>query len=314
MKKSPEILLMGPYPPWDMQALEENYTVHRYWQAQSPETLLAQVGSGIQAIATSGHLGASRGLMQQLPALKLVACYGVGVDAIDLAAARELGVAVTNTPDVLTDDVADMAVVLLLSVLRRIPQGDRFVRSGQWPNGPMPLTQSLKNKRVGIAGLGRIGQAIATRLQGFGCSIAYSAREKKLAMPYRWTPNPLALAGEVDCLVVAVAGGAGTKHLVDEQVLRTLGPHGVVVNVSRGSTIDEEALLKLLASGELGAAGLDVFDNEPTINPAFFDLDNTVLAPHHASGTHQTRRAMGQLVRDNLAAYFAGKPLLTQVP
>jgi lactate dehydrogenase-like 2-hydroxyacid dehydrogenase len=309
----PEVLLMGPYPSWDMQPLAQSYQMHHYWEASDPAALVASIAPRVQAIATSGHLGASRALMEQLPALKLIGCYGVGVDAIDLEAARARGVRVTNTPDVLTDDVADMGVALLLGLWRRIPQGDQHVRLGHWKSGPMPLTQSLRGKRVGIVGLGRIGAAIAHRLEAFGCQIAYSARQQKADAAYRWFSTPLALAGEVDALVVALAGGAGTRRIINEDVLRALGPQGVVVNVSRGSTIDEPVLLKMLQSGELGGAGLDVFDNEPHINEAFFALENVVLQPHHASGTHQTRRAMGQLVRDNLAAWFAGRPLLTPV-
>jgi lactate dehydrogenase-like 2-hydroxyacid dehydrogenase len=310
----PDVLLMGPYPAWDLEPMSQAYQIHRYWESPNPAAMLDQLAPSLQAMATAGHLGASRELMEQLPALKLIACYGVGVDAIDLAAARQRGIAVTNTPDVLTDDVADMAVGLLLSVLRRLPQGDRYVRAGQWASrGPMPLTQSLRGRRVGIVGLGRIGSAIARRLEPFGCSLAYSARAQKPGVGYPQFDTALALAQACDVLIVAAAGGAGTRHIVNREVLEALGPKGVIINISRGSTIDEASMLSMLQSGALGGAGLDVFNNEPRIDEAFFTLDNVVLQAHHASGTEQTRRAMGQLVRDNLEAFFSGRALLTPV-
>jgi D-3-phosphoglycerate dehydrogenase len=309
----PVVLMCGPYPEWDMQPLAERYTLLKLWEAADPAALLAEAGARVRAIATRGELGASAALMAQLPALELVACYGVGTDAIDLAAARARGIRVTNTPDVLTGDVADLAVGLTLALLRRIPAADAHVRSGAWAQGPMALATRLHGKRVGIAGYGRIGQAVGRRLAGFDVELAYSSRTPVAGSPHRHLPQLAALADWADVLVVTLPGGAGTAGLINAEVLDALGPQGWLVNVSRGSTVDEAALLAALAQRRIAGAALDVFQNEPKPDPRFAALDNVLLQPHHASGTVETRRAMGQLVRDNLAAHFAGQALLTPV-
>lgn len=309
----PDVLLVGPYPAWDMTDLESRYTLHKLYEAPDRAATLAEIGSKVRAIATRGELGASAELMGQLPALEIVACYGVGTDAIDLAHARERGIAVTNTPDVLTEDVADLGVGLLLAVARGIVEADAHVRSGRWAAGNMGLRTRLYGKRVGIVGMGRIGAALARRLEGFGCDIAYFGRSAKPGSRYPYFDRLPALAEWSDFLVATVAGGAGTRGLIDAQTLEALGPDGIFINLSRGTTVDEGALLSALETGGIKAAGLDVFLNEPRIDPRFAALGNVVLQPHHGSGTVETRKAMGRLVRDNLAAHFAGGPLLTPV-
>ncbi len=312
VKDRPHLLMCGPYPAADTQALEATYTVHKLWEhvgAALPPEQAAQV----RAIATRGDLGASATLIGQLPALEIISCYGVGTDAIDLAAARARGIQVTNTPDVLTGDVADLAVGLALAAMRRIPAGDAYVRSGAWSKQAMGLVTRLHGKRVGVVGLGRIGQAVARRLAGFDVELAYFARAARPDCAHRYFSSVTELARWSDLLVVTLAGGPSTKDIINAEVLNALGEQGWLVNVSRGSTVDEPALLLALEQGRIAGAGLDVFWNEPQIDPRFLALHNVVLQPHHASATAETRQAMGQLVRDNLSAHFAGQALLTPV-
>jgi lactate dehydrogenase-like 2-hydroxyacid dehydrogenase len=252
-------------------------------------------------------------LMKHLPKLKVIACFGVGVDGIDVPAARELGIAVTNTPDVLTECVADNALALVLGTMRRTVFNDRFVRAGNWLKGGAPLADKVSGSRMGIIGLGRIGKAIAKRAEAFGMKIAYHGRTKQEDVAYPYYATAVDLAKNVDVLVLACPGGKATEKIVNREVLEALGPKRYLVNVSRGSTVDEPALVDALVNGRLAGAGLDVFVAEPRVPEALFKLDNVVLQPHVSSGTHQTRAAMGQLVVDNLAAFFAGKPLVTQV-
>ncbi|ACI57766.1 D-3-phosphoglycerate dehydrogenase [Rhizobium leguminosarum] len=305
--------MTGAYPEWDMVDLEAKYRVHRLWEAADRQELIARVGMDIRAIATRGELGASAELMKQLPKLEIVSCYGVGTDAIDLSYARANGIRVTNTPDVLTEDVADIAIGLLLATARQIPQADVFVRASQWGNVVMPLVTRVSGKKVGLAGMGRIGKAIAKRAAAFGCDISYFARNKDTDVAYAYQPDLVALADWADFLIVIVPGGQGTMKIINADVLKALGPNGMLINVSRGTTVDEEALIAALQDGTIQAAGLDVFLNEPKIDARFLALQNVVLQPHHGSGTVETRKAMGQLVRDNLAAHFAGSPLPTPV-
>lgn len=291
--------------------LEADYTVHRLWQAPDREAFVRDVAPRVEVIVTTGGAGASRALIEQLPKLRLIACFGVGVDAIDLAAARERGVAVTNTPDVLTDDVADLALGLMLAALRGIATADRYVRAGLWLRANMPLQTRMSGKRLGIVGMGRIGQAIAKRASAFDMSIAWNGPRPK-DLPWRYEPDLLALARSVDVLVAACPGGAATRGLISRAVLGALGP-GVFVNIARGSVVDEAALVDLLATRRLGGAALDVFADEPRVPEALFALDHVVLQPHQASATRETRAAMGQLVLDNIAAHVAGRPLVTPV-
>lgn len=310
---SPHVLMPGTYPEWDMAPMREAYTIHRLWEAADRQAFIAEHAADIRAIATRGELGAGAELIAALPKLELVACYGVGTDAIDLAACRARGIRVTNTPDVLNGDVADLAVGLMLAVQRRISEGDRFVRSGAWADAAMPLATRVFGQRIGIAGFGRIGSTIARRLSGFDVEVGYFSRTPKADSPHRHFASLAAMAEWCDVLVVILPGGEATRGIVDAEVLRALGPRGWLVNVSRGTTVDEGALLQALQTRTIAGAGLDVFLNEPRIDPRFAALDNVVLTPHHGSGTEQTRRAMGELVRRNLEAHFAGRPLITPV-
>lgn len=263
----------------------------------------------IMALVTSGGRGANATLIEALPALELIAVYGVGYDKVDLEAASRRNVAVTNTPDVLTADVADMALALTLALARRIVDGDAFVRSGAWSRNTMPLTGNVSGRKIGIVGLGRIGEAIARRFAGFDTEIGYWNRSPKPLSAWRAFPTPSALAAWADILVVAVAGGGDTIGLVDAETIAALGRDGLLINISRGTTIDEAALLVALENGGIAGAGLDVFQGEPAIDPRFLSLGNVVLSPHQGSATMVTRQAMGAVVRANLAAYFAGEAL-----
>jgi lactate dehydrogenase-like 2-hydroxyacid dehydrogenase len=251
--------------------------------------------------------------MDALPKLEIISNFGVGVDAIDLEAAKQRGIIVTNTPDVLNDCVADTAMALTVSVMRRFPQAEVYLRAGSWAGkGAYPLTVSLGGKTMGILGLGRIGEAIARRAQAFGMKIRYHNRRKKdVAYPY--DPDPVALARNCDVLMVVTPGGAETEKLVNAKVLDALGPQGYLVNIARGSVVDEPVLLKYLQEKRIAGAGLDVFADEPRVPPGFFTLENAVLLPHVGSATTETRTAMGNLQVDNLLAHFAGRPVLTRV-
>ncbi|WP_032900520.1 2-hydroxyacid dehydrogenase [Mesorhizobium ciceri] len=305
--------MTGPYPDWDMGDLEAKYRVHKLWQADDKDALISSHSDAIRAIATRGELGAGAALMAKLPKLEIVSCYGMGTDAIDLAYARENRIRVTNTPDVLTEDVADIGIGLLLAVARQIPQADAYVRDGSWRKANMPLVTRVYGKRLGIVGMGRIGKAVARRASAFDCEIAYFGTRKHDDLPYDFVGDLVELARRSEFLIVTLAGGDGTRNIVNAEVLAALGPDGILVNIARGSTVDETALLVALESGAIKGAGLDVFWDEPTINERFTTLANVVLQPHHGSGTVETRKAMGQLVRDNLAAHFSGQPLLTPV-
>jgi lactate dehydrogenase-like 2-hydroxyacid dehydrogenase len=297
-----------------LERLEREFTVHRLWAADDRDRLLADVAPRIRGVQTSGFHGLSAKLIDVLPKLEIVSSFGVGVDAIDFDATRRRGIIVTNTPDVLNDCVADLALGLMIAAARRIPQGDAFTRAGKWLQGTMPLAMKVSGKRLGILGLGRIGRTIAKRAAGFDMQIAYHSRRPVADAPYRYYDKLVDLARDSDFLVVIAPGGKDTFHIVDEAVMRALGTKGVLVNVARGSLVDEQALLKVLREGALGAAALDVFEDEPKVPEGFFALENVVLQPHVGSGTHETRRAMGDLTVDNLIAHFAGKPVLTPVP
>lgn len=311
----PPILQIGPYPQWDQEPLDAAYQVHRYFEAADKAELLAKVGPAIKAIATRGELGANRGMIEACPNLELISVYGVGFDAVDLQACRERDIRVTNTPDVLTNDVADLGVAMMLCQSRGMIGAETWVRDGSWAEkGLYPLKRRVWGRRAGVLGLGRIGFEVAKRLKGFDMQIAYSdVVAKSFASDMRFVADPVELARESDFLFVALAASAVTRHIVGRQVIEALGPEGMLINISRASNIDEEALLEALETGKLGSAALDVFEGEPKLNPRFLALDNVLLQPHHASGTIETRKAMGRLVRDNLAAHFASQPLPTPV-
>lgn len=310
-----EILQMGPYPDWDQEPLDEQFVMHRFYTASDRDALLQSVAPKVRGIATRGELGASRAVIEALPHLEVICVYGVGFDAVDLAACRERGIRVTNTPDVLTRDVADLGVAMMLAQSRGIVGAERWVRDGSWAaKGLYPLKHRVFGKKAGILGLGRIGFEVARRLAGFDMEIAYSdVAAKDFAPDWRFIADPVELARHSDFMFVTLAASAATRHIVGKAVIEAVGPQGMIINISRASNIDEEALLDALETGALGSAALDVFEGEPALNPRFLALDNVLLQPHHASGTFETRKAMGKLMRDNLTAHFAGEPLLTPV-
>jgi D-3-phosphoglycerate dehydrogenase len=309
----PVVLMIGPYPEWDMAPMEEAYDVRKLWLASDKEAFLAATTPDVRAIATRGELGASAALIDRCPRLEIIACYGVGFDAIDIRRAKERGVRVTNTPDVLTEDVADFAFALILGHLRKIVAGDAHVRSGAWRSGALPLGVSLKGKTLGILGFGRIGRAIARRAQGFSVTLAYCDVAPAAGVDAAYHNDALSLARASDIFVAAASGGEATRGMVNAAVFDALGPAGLFVNVSRGSVVDEAALIDALARRRIGGAALDVFWNEPNIDQRLLAFDNVLLQPHQSSGAVETRKAMGKLVRDNLEAHFAGRPLVTPV-
>jgi lactate dehydrogenase-like 2-hydroxyacid dehydrogenase len=252
-------------------------------------------------------------LIERLPKLEIIACCGVGYDGIDVAAAKRRNVVVTNTPDVLNDCVADLGVGLLIAAARGIATGDRFVRAGKWLSGNLPLQAKVSGKRLGIVGMGRIGRVIAKRVAGFDMQVAYHARHKVPEVPFRYYEKLVDLARDSDFLLAIVPGGKASLHLVNEEVLRALGPKGILVNIARGSVVDEQALVRCLQEGALGGAALDVFEDEPKVPEALWKMDNVVLVPHIGSATRETRAAMGNLTIDNLVAHFSGRPVLTPV-
>jgi lactate dehydrogenase-like 2-hydroxyacid dehydrogenase len=310
----PDVLVLSSLRPDQMADLATRYTLHRYDLAQDKAALIAEVGPRCTAIVTVGHVSLDADLIGSLPTLRVVACVSAGYESIDVEALNRRGVKLTTTSEMLSDDVADMALMLLLAVRRGLVAGDAWVRSGEWGRtGPMPLQSALRGKKLGIVGMGKIGQAIIGRARATGLETAYFSRTRKPEIDLPFVPDLLSLAHWADILIVIVAGGSGTRGLVSEAVIRALGPDGTLINVARGSVIDETALLAALKDGGLGSAGLDVFDNEPNPDPAFATLPNVVLSPHHASGTVETRTAMAQNVVDNIDAHFAGRPLLSAV-
>lgn len=311
--KNVEILSVGPMYPTSMEAMEREFTVHKLWQTKDKLAMLAELRDRIRGIQSFAAYGVDSTLIEALPKLEIIANSGVGLDRIDVDAARRRGVIVTNTPDVLNDCVADLAIGLTIATLRRMIPADRYVRAGNWPQGPMPFARKVSGKSMGILGLGRIGRAIARRAEAFDMHIAYHGRKPQTDVTYKYYARLADMARDCDVLMVICAGGPETHHLVNAEVLTALGPEGTLINVARGSVVDEQALVKALADGTLGAAGLDVFEAEPRVSEPLWLMDNVVLQPHMASATHETRKAMGDLALDNLRAYFAGKPVLTPV-
>lgn len=310
----PHLLQVGVLPDRETAPLEQAFIVHRLFDAQDKTAFLTQIGPLIQAVATRGDLGASSDLIAACPNLQIISVFGVGYDAVDIDACRARGIRVANTPDVLTKDCADLAVGMMLAQSRGIPAADTFARDGSWQQRSFPMQRRVWGRRAGILGLGRIGHEVARRLDGFDMEIAYSARSRKSTPAHwRYEPDPVALADRSDFLFVTLAATAETRHVVNAAVLAALGPQGMLINISRASNVDEAALLSALKNGTLGAAALDVFEGEPNFDPQFLTLPNVLLQPHHASGTDDTRAAMGQRMRDNLTAHFAGQPLPSAV-
>ena len=309
----PDLIFTGKGHAGTQATLEAQFTVHKLFEAGDKDGFLKERADKVRAIASFGLLPVNGKLMDALPRLEIIANFGVGVDQINLDDAKARKIIVTNTPDVLNECVADTGMALILNTLRKYPQSEAHLRAGNWiAKGPYPLATSLGGKTLGILGLGRIGEAVARRAIASGMKIRYHNRRKKDA-PYPYDPDPVALAKSSDVLIVVTPGGPETKNLVNAKVLDALGPQGYLVNIARGSVIDEPMLLKYLQDKKIAGAGLDVFADEPRVPPEFFTLDNAVIFPHVASATAETRKAMGDLQIENLRRHFAGKPVLTRV-
>ncbi len=301
----PAILITHPLYPTALEAIEAKFDAVRLFDAADPAAVIRQVGAKVRGVA-GGYVNAE--LMAGLPSLEIIANFGVGYDSVDTEAARARGVIVTNTPDCLNDSVAELGIGLMLALARKIPQADRYVREGNWASAGYPLTGELNGKTIGILGLGRIGREIAWRAQAMKMRVIYHGRRRQDDQPFIYYDNLAHMARDADWLMVIAPGGAGTRGIVSREVLEALGPEGAIVNLGRGSLLDEPAMLEHLESGRLGGAALDVFVDEPRVDPRFFTLENVVLSPHQGSATHQTRRKMGMMVVRNLEAHFAGEP------
>ena len=309
----PTVLQLGPMLPLVEQGLAANYTHLLLGKAPDAARFLAEHGAAVDAVVSSGRAGVNAALLEAVPNARIVAHFGVGYDNVDVECARGKGVVVSNTPDVLTDCVADLAMGLVIDVARGVSAGDRYVRAGRWLKGPMPLATKVSGKRLGVVGLGRIGRAIAARAEGFDMEIRYHNRRQSPDAPYPFEHSLLELARWCDFLMVATSGGEATRGLISAAVIDALGPEGFLVNIARGSVVDEPALVAALAAKRVAGAALDVFADEPRVPEALLAMDNVVLTPHIASATTDTRAAMGQLVLDNLASFFETGRALTPV-
>lgn len=309
----PHLLLFGHHEPFVAEALGVGFTVHDVSRAGDRDALVAGLAGEVEAIAGFG-MAVRPELIDAMPKLRIVSTFSVGYDAIDVEYARTRGIPVTNTPDVLTDEVADLTVALLLATVREIPAADAYVRACQWPGGPFRLSRAtMRGRRVGILGLGRIGKAVAARLEPFGVTLAYHGRHRQDDVAYRYYADLTQMAREIDTLVSLAPGGAATREICNARVFEALGADGIFVNVGRGSTVDQPALIDALKKGVILGAGLDVFADEPRVPQELIDLPNTVLLPHIGSATLRTRRDMAELGINNLLAWRAGQPLLTPV-
>jgi lactate dehydrogenase-like 2-hydroxyacid dehydrogenase len=308
-----DVLSVTKLSPLLEPQLRAVFNLHDRLHETDPDAF-AKIAPSIRAIAASGESKVPASLIEQLPKLEIISVFGVGYDGVDVAAAKARGVMVTHTPNVLNDDVADLAMGLMLAAARQLPASDRYVKDGKWPTGPMPLARKVSGARMGIVGIGRIGQAIAQRALAFNMSVAYTSRSAKADLPFTYFASAEALAAESDYLVVITPGGAGTRKLINADVLKALGTKGILINVARGSVVDEAALIEALQNGVIGGAGLDVFENEPNVPEALRVFPHVVLAPHIGSATTQTRQAMADLAFNNTKSYFDGQPVHTPVP
>lgn len=313
MSAKPDIISGGPLPLNCGDRLADRFTVHKLPPEPERKAFFAALKDKVRMLQWSGSIKTGPEIMDALPKLELISCFGVGYDGIDVAAATARKIKVTNTPDVLNDCVADTAIALTLNIMRRYVEADRYVREGKWLKAPQALQTSVHHKKMGIVGLGRIGKTIAKRALGFDMEIGYYGRNAQNGVAFRYFPKLADLAAWCDVLVVITPGGAETKNLIDGRILDALGPKGFLVNVARGSVVDEPELIKALKAGRIAGAALDVFADEPNVPAEFMPMENLVMAPHVASATVETRRAMGNLVVDNLIAHLEGRPLLTPV-
>jgi hypothetical protein len=314
--EKPDVLLVGQRKPVLVGGLDPKVTLHYFLEAKDRDAFIKSVGDKIRAIAvayTENKIDAD--FMQRFPKLEQISSFGVGYDHIDAKWAGAHGIVVTNTPEVLNEEVADTALGLLLCTVREFPQAERFVRAGKWPQGQYPLTKAtLRNRTVGMVGMGRIGKAIARRLEAFGVPVVYHSRNPQPGVAYKYYPKLVDMARDVDTLMVIVPGGAATANMINAEVLAALGPNGILINLARGSVVDEPALIAALKNRTIYSAGLDVFAKEPQVPKELLEMDHVVLFPHLGSSTEVTRAAMDQLVVDNILAWAASKPPLTPVP
>jgi lactate dehydrogenase-like 2-hydroxyacid dehydrogenase len=312
----PDVLLVGQKKPVMVRGLDPNVTLHFLADAKDPEAFFKQVGDKIRAVAiayTANKLDSA--FMQKFPKLEQISSFGVGYDHVDARWAGEHGIIVTNTPDVLNEEVADTTLGLLLCTLREFPQAERYLRAGKWTGGHYPLTKAtLQGRSVGMVGMGRIGRAIARRLEAFGVPVVYHSRNPQSGVKYKHYPKLIEMARDVDTLIVIVPGGPATANMINADVLKALGPNGVLINMARGSVVDEPALIEALKNKTIYSAGLDVFAKEPNVPKELMEMDHVVLFPHLGSASVATREAMDRLVVDNILAWAAGKPPLTPVP
>jgi len=313
--EKPDVLLVGAKKPVLMKGFEGKVTLHHWLDAKDKAAFAKEIGNKIKAIAIAYTANKVDGnFLQQFPNLQQVSSFGVGYDHIDAKWAGEHGITVTNTPEVLNEEVADTALGLLLCTVRELPQSERYLRAGKWKESHYPLTKAtLRDRKVGMVGMGRIGKAIARRLEAFGLPVVYHSRNPQAGIDYKYYPKLIDMARDVDTLMVIVPGGASTKNMINAEVLKALGPRGVLINMARGSVVDEPALIEALQKRTIYSAGLDVFANEPHVPKELIDMDHIVLFPHLGSSTEATRAAMDQLVVDNILAWAAGKPPLTPV-
>jgi len=314
--KSLDVLMPAKGMPLIEDLVSARLPLHRLWLEPNPDLWLAEWAPRIRAVAMSGgHAHLDEAYMRRYPKLEVISSFGVGYDNIDAKAAARLGIIVTNTPGVLDDEVADTALGLMIMTVRQLPQAERYLRAGQWSTkGAFPLSPSLRDRTAGILGLGRIGKAIAERVTAFGLPVVYHGRQAQADVPYRYYPSLIDMAKASDVLIVVAPGGPGTRHIINAEVLEALGPDGVLINIARGSLVDEKALIEALRNKTILAAGLDVFENEPSVPQELIALENTVLLPHVGSASVKTRRAMAQCVVSNIFAWADGKPPLTPVP
>ena len=309
-----DLLQVAQIPPFLVERLQKEFTLHDFVNPADPDKLLEDVGPSIRGIVAGGMKGPNANLINRLENLEIISSFSVGFDATDVVTAQARGVIVTHTPEVLTGDVADLAMTFILMAPRRIGEAERFLRSGKWLQGRMDLGTTVRGKRLGILGLGRIGRAVARRAEVFGLNIAYYDTKPMGDLAYRSYPTLRDLAAASDMLLVACEGGTATRGLVDADVLNALGPDGFLINTARGPIVDQAALVAALSDKRIAGAALDVFDGEPQVPAELMAMENVVLTPHIASSTRETRRAMGDLVYDNLRAHFDGKQVLTPVP
>src|SRR5438552_6318195 len=313
----PALLNTGWMMPLVEEGIAKAFEVHSLHEASDGEALLRKIGPDVRAICTGSHTGVrtDQAMMALCPGLKIIGNFGVGYDTIDVAVAARRGIVITNTPDVLTEEVADTTLGLLLATVREFYDAEKWLRDGRWPKeSEFRLTASLRDRSVGIAGFGRIGKAVARRLEAFGLQVSYFGRKPQAGVSNRYYNDLVAMARDVDTLILVIPGGPATADLVNAAVLEALGPRGILINIARGSVVDEAALIAALRARKILRAGLDVYMGEPNINPAFLELDNVTLLPHVGSASNYTRDAMGQLVVDNLVAFAEGRPPKTPVP